>query len=103
MPSCRETQRGRRFARGPHVHEAMQNVLFRLQPQFETLATRCARVSSETVTLVPNDRLDRRQQFSGRHHAHGHACAREHGLQNLVMTIVRNDNAVHDAIPTDDA
>ena len=59
-------------------------------------------VAAEPAALVANDGLDGGKQLGGRHDADGHAGAPEHGLDDLAVVVIGNNDAVLNRVSADD-
>ena len=81
----------------------MQPVFLLLQTEFVARRAGRAFAAAETAALVKNHRLDGGKQLRGGHQADGDAGAAEDGFDDVAVRIIRDDDAVLDRVPADDA
>ena len=104
QPRRGKAQRRRRFARGPHVDQAMQRIFALLDALL--VAHRAglgALGAAEALALVADHRLDGREQLGCRHQSHRHARAPEDRFDDFAVVEVGHDHAVLHRVSAHDA
>ena len=101
-PCRRKSKRCAGLAGRPDVHQPVQRVFASLQPEFITHRSWRRRLrATEPPSLIPYDRLNRREQFRRRHNAHGHARPAKHGFNDLAVVVARQDDAIFHVVAAD--
>src|ERR1039458_10102897 len=99
-----EAKGGGGFAGGPHIHQAVERIFALLNALFVTKrAGPGALCAAESLTLVADDRLNRREQLGGGHEADRHAGAAKDRFDDFAVVVVGNDDVVLHGVSADDA